>query len=125
MESQQLETTGLGSWAVAWEQSAGADSFGRDRIGASIELPARWELVTSLSSSNTEGSRRKVATVDVDRELPVGTIMWEGRKADYAKCKLKNLYEVTACDKCPDVKSRHSRITLTLTKFKGKLPGAV
>lgn len=121
----QLETTGLNDWLVYWPVEGGADSYGRNRVGEAKELPARWEIGGSVSRTATTRSLAKAAGVDVPKDLPLGTIVWQGRLETLPESvPQEDLLVVVASDVTPDVKSRHSRISLTLAKFKKALPTA-
>ena len=127
MAGQELETDDLPHFAVLWPAlpDAATDGNGRLRIGNHVDdIPTRWRLGQRSSTAAFNHNVTADATVVVDREIPVGSIMWKGQFANLPS-PLKDLYEVIDYRETDDVKGQNKRRVVTVTKFKGVLPNTL
>lgn len=118
-----LETACLKQKAVLWMADADKfDTYGEHKVTASkVELKVRWE------EGNTEAidPQGNVISVDakvvVDRQIRIGSIMWEGCLKDVAATPV-DLYEVVTRNSVPDLKNRHTRRVVGLRRYSNELP---
>jgi len=113
--------------AVLWRLA------GYDKSGNSTVFPAPVPLKVRLVRKQTEmldpkGNTVAVdATAVVDRDIGVGSILWEGCVEDLdiegtAMPSPSGLLEIKAFSKTPDVRGREVRRTIGLMRYKDKLP---
>lgn len=119
-----VETQGLDELSVLWIQDGTADEKGNDRLGPAVEISCRWELTKRLSQGANTNERRGAANVDVDREIPLGSLLWRGEKKDLPAIPT-DLFKVIGYNEIGDVKNRDSRRLIVVDRYKGKFPGAV
>jgi hypothetical protein len=126
MAGSQLETDDLFQWAVLWPALplAATDGQGQQRIGPAVDIPARWSKGSRLNQAALEQNKTATAEVVVDREIPVGSILWQGQIADLPS-PLRNLYQVLENKERWDVKGRNVRRSVVVTSFNETLPESV
>jgi hypothetical protein len=119
--------------AVVWP-IAGYDDYGSIVVSNPIQIPCRWDDVLRQVLSPQGETVTTDATVIVDREIPVGSLMWQGRLKDWSDAlgnnplrvsivdMVKSLREVKSYNASPDIKGRFYTRTVGLIRYKGKLP---
>jgi len=97
------------------------DDEGQVTINAAVELDVRWEEGRKETLDPKGNVIAIDATVVVDRDIVVGSIMWEGALADVASPPV-DLYQVVTRSKVPNVKGRKFRRTVGLMRYSDSLP---
>lgn len=112
-------------YAIVWART-GQDRYGEPTRDGGTEIRARWEW---KKSSGMDAQANKVlldAQVVVDRDIPLYSIMFEGRLTDFIGTGSgdpgQDLVEVLTIDIVPDINGREYRRTLGVKKFRGTLP---
>lgn len=106
--------------AVLWAAN-GFDNYGEPKVHGPVEIAVRWEE-EGQEALDAQGNNIAIdASVVVDREIPVGSIMWLGRLRDVADPPV-NLNQVVSFNKIPDVKGRTFRRTALLIRYSDALP---
>lgn len=106
--------------AVLWA-ATGHDNFGRVTIAAKTEIRVRW-VEKQQEGLNDKGEKIAIdATVVVNREIAVGSIMWKGALDDVADPPV-GLKQVIAYNETPDIKNRKVRRTVLLMRYSDQLP---
>jgi hypothetical protein len=116
----KIETQDRYQKAVLW-QSSGYDDYGKYLRLAPIELSVRWEEGRRQSSSPEDTVIAIDATVFVDREIPIGSIMWKGKQKDLPASPT-GLKEVVSYKEVPDIKGRVSQRSVSLARYNEQLP---
>ncbi|MHC4686853.1 MAG: hypothetical protein ACYTEW_21465 [Planctomycetota bacterium] len=106
--------------AVLWA-ATGFSDYGRHKVSDPVEIKVRWEERRREFTDANGNTIAVDASVVVDREVAVGSIMWLGKKADLATPPV-NLKEVVGYGAIPDVKGRKIRRTVLLTRYSNELP---
>lgn len=115
-----LETSDRKQKAVLWAAN-GFDNHGDVKVDAAAEIDVRWEE-GQKEALDSLGNRIAIeATVVVDREIIIGSIMWLGEKADLATPPV-NLKQVAIYSRTPDLKNRKIRRVVLLRKYSNELP---
>jgi hypothetical protein len=96
-----LETSELNQDAVLWSFT-GIDDYSRPRVGSATALRVRWEHKLQENLNPQTQAQAVVAHVVVDRDIAVGSILWEGAIADVGVSPTP-LYQVSSLKKIPDV----------------------
>jgi len=115
-----VETCGLLQDAVLW-LIEGTDTYGRKKVGLPEQIAVRWEKGLVLNLLPTSSSEQVESTVFVDREIPIGSLMWEGALDDLPD-PLTDMRKVEHVKKIPDIKNRHTRHVVLLTRYHGDPP---
>lgn len=125
MESDNLEQT-----ALLWE-AVGVDDFGVITVSATpVEVNVRWNETKGESSSSQQSPISKTPDVIVDRDIPIGSIMWLGGFLDVEGTGTSttpegNFKQVTKFSKIPDIKGDSYFRSVGLTHFGDLLPETV
>lgn len=120
----RLETSDLLAMAVLWEKT-GITDLGQSSIsGTARQVKARWIHNESLNDDPQDNVESKIPTVVVGVDIPIGSILWEGRLRDLPDDKIptNDVYEVISIRRNRDVKERNVRRELGLKRYKGELP---
>ncbi len=122
--SSRLTTRQRRQKATLWTKN-GDDDYGGAKVNAKVEIKVRWEEKRSEAVDKDGNTIAIDATVVVDQEIAVGSIMWLGALADVADPPV-NLKEVVVYNETPDLKSRGiPRRTVGLVKYSNQLPSLV
>lgn len=116
-----IETASLNQKAVLWQRTS-FDRNGEPRVSAPVEIKARWEegLLESIDEEATPIAIN--GTVDVDRDIKSGSIMWLGKLRDLPSPVTEGLVQVVGFEKIPDIKGRVFARSVTVKKWRNKLP---
>lgn len=115
-----IEASNRHQKAVLWAAN-GFDDYGEPKVDAAEEIDVRWEEARR-EVLNEEGNTVAVdATVVVNQEIAMGSIMWLGELDDVADPPV-NLKQVVLYSKIPDVKARHFRRVVSLIRYSNELP---
>lgn len=115
-----IETAGRHQKAVLW-RADGFDAYGNVLLLDAHEIDVRWEEGRKEAVS-PDGSPVAIdAYVVVDREVPIGSVLWLGALADLPSPPT-NLKRVEFYLDVPDIKGRISHKTLALMKYSDDLP---
>lgn len=119
-----VEVMNLLQKAVLWERSA-VDRYGEPTVSDPVEIDVRWEegLQETIDAEGTPVAAS--GTVDVDQDIPVGSILWLGELADLPDPVTSGLVEVVSSDKVPDIKGRVYARSVTVRKWRASLPTIV
>jgi hypothetical protein len=107
--------------AVFWEVNLTENNYGREELKAAVAIKTRWETKNKEvldSIGNTIGIE---STVVVDREIPVGSILWKGKLIDIPATPT-DLRQVVTYNETPDIKNRYVRRIVGLVKYSNELP---
>lgn len=114
--------------AVLWpaiEVGVRNDDYGDHKVSSDkVQINVRWEEKRREAVGALGNSIAIDATVVVDREIAVGSIMWLGKKDDLATPPV-NLKEVADYQEIPDVKNRKRRRVVLLVRYSNELPTLV
>lgn len=118
-----LETSDLNQKAVLWTVS-GVDSYSRPTLSVGIEIPVRWVHKKTESLDLKGRVVSSDATVIVDREIAIGSIVWKGELTNLPSpvSSVTDLYEVMDYRESPDIKGRYFRRTIILMRYGNTLP---
>jgi hypothetical protein len=112
--------------AVLWEAVGVSDEGEPTRAAAPVEVLVRWQTRRDEAGDPLAGVVARDVTVVVDRDVPIGSILWEGSLADLVALPPGTgpvpLLEVVGITKTPDLKGRAVRRTATLRRYKDVLP---
>ena len=111
--------------ALLWEATANYDRKGKRKVSAAVELDVRWENKQQDILDPLGNTISVDATVVVDRDIPVGSIMWEGGTADVpgtSGIPPGDFLYVAVYEKIPDIKNRHHRKRVFLVRSTDALP---
>ena len=103
-----------------WAEN-GWDDEGDIKVSAAVAIKGR--LIHGKREGQT-GLTSEVATdatlTDLDQDLKVNSIIWEGHPDDYSTAE--NLFQVVEFRKVPDIKGRNYRRSAFLMRWKNELP---
>lgn len=116
----RLATRRLHQKAVLWSNT-GKNNYGEVTVGTATEINVRWEETQSDITDANGQTVAVTAEVAVDREITVGSIMWEGAEADLPDAPT-NLKQVLSYQEVPDIKGRTFRRIVLLGKYGNTLP---
>lgn len=121
----------LNQFAVVW-YAAGRDNYNNLTVSPAVEVPARWEWKTRESRLADGNSKQVVAEVLLDRELPIGSLLWQGRLMNLLGTGTgvhvptdEEYLQIIDFDSIPDIKERDTQYTAYLMRYSGKLPTVV
>ena len=116
-----MEVSDLHQYAVLWADSDTFGNFGRRELSAGVEIKIRWQQ----KQGEVFDSKGNIVAYDslavVDRNIPVGSILWLGKLADIPN-PVTNLRKVIAYSETPDVKNRIARRTIKMSRSSDELP---
>lgn len=123
-----LETLSRHQKALLWAAN-GRDINGEVKVDEKTEIDVRWERGT-WESLDALGNRIAVTSrVVVDRDILVGSIMWEGSMDDYLSGEYGTgtgqsveLDQVMGFEKTPDLKARSFYRVVSLVRYSKELP---
>lgn len=116
-----LETRRLHQKALLWVWLRD-DEYARPVVDEVIEIEVRWEF-RQEKMVTTDGRVVSVdAIVVVDRDIPMGSVMWLGEMVDWVGTGTgtqdNELMQVVIKGNIPDLKNRHNRRTVGLIRFR-------
>ena len=114
------ETTSRHQKAVLWAAN-GTDDNGDVEVDAAVEIDVRWEEKRTETLDPAGNTIAADATVVVNQDIAVGSIMWPGELEDVADPPV-DLWQVIDFNKIPDVKGRAQRRTVMLMRHSNELP---
>lgn len=117
----RFETTSRHQKAVLYASSTGHTSQGQKKVSAAVELDVRWEEGQSDALNERGETIRVDATVVVDRDITIGSLMWLGAKDDLPS-PVTSLKEVVTFSKIPGLKSQVFRRIVGLIRYSDSLP---
>lgn len=108
------------------------DQQGNPTVNAPVQIKVRWEdseFQDNAIEGNPLSFQPQVFTDPCDG-VKLGDILWQGILSDYKDLtgtELENLdlYEVSRISRIKNIKGRVSLHSLTLTRYKGKVPTVV
>jgi hypothetical protein len=118
-----FEVMDLNQTALLWEKT-GDDLHGEPVLAEPVEISVRWVWEDRVASGSQGNPVALDATVVVEIDVPWGSVLWEGDLDDWYSAGSAGAYlmEVASLSTTPDIKNRHTRRTLGLTRFRGELP---
>lgn len=120
-----LETGYRRQKAVLWPL-ASRDEYNNVSVGSPVELMVRWTNIQEDVISPDNTVVRTTAMAVVDRDIPLGSIMWLGELINWTGTASndtdESVMEVVQMKKVPGLKGRKIRRTVSLTRYKGQLP---
>jgi len=115
----------LTDWCVVWLKSDEKNRRGLPRVQSPIEVRCRWVYEDRLNSSLDRTIESFPRSIQVGRNVPVGSIVWgEGRQSELDLTVCPYL-EVSALQVIPDFTGRHPSYRITLVKASNTLPEIV
>lgn len=125
-----METADRYQPALLWEK-VGQDNHNNTLISPPIEILTRWEKRHEEVTDPNGNTVALSAHVVVDRDVPEGSIMWEGSLEQWnapgtgSSGTSTDLMEVVIKRTTPDIKNRYVRRTLGLKFYRDTLPQIV
>ncbi len=119
-----LETHGRFQKATLWPVS-GVSREGEVTFGSPREVNVRWVWKESQGVDANGTAIGLSATVILDEEVPIESLMWEGKLADWADASTQDnngLMQVKTTGKTPDVKGRFTRYEVGLARYRDRVP---
>lgn len=124
-----FETMDLTEKALLWETTGGLDQYGQyayEFLDSPVQRCVRWVEKRSLASDANGNPLSLDATVIMDREVAVGSLMWRGSLTDLpgtgTAAPETDLMIVVLRSRTKDIKGRYTRWSYGLTRFKDTLP---
>lgn len=122
-----LATRGLTQTAVAW-LAAPPDSRGINQVHTPIEIKCRLTKGNRRTHDALSQRVELSGSMDVDRTLPIGTLLWMGRITDLPSPEvtvIEGLMQVESFNEIADVKGRHTRKSVDLSAYSETLPSTI
>jgi len=116
-----LETASRHQKATYWAAGTETTDDGRKKVLAATEITVRWNNKQSDAIAPEGELIRVDATVVVDRDVEIGSLMWLGEKADWS-ASVGGLNEVVTFSKVPNVKGTRYRRVVGLVRYSDSLP---
>lgn len=112
--------------AVLWPKT-GTNRNGQPIVSPTpVQIRVRWDDQQAERLDPQGNTIRIDATVVVDREIEVGSIMYKGSISDFAGTgsdeEPAGLMLVKSYDETPDIKKRFKRRVVTLMRYTDSLP---
>lgn len=101
---------------------SGRDGHGDPTVSAAITLTVRWEWGRQEGIDAQGNTIALDATVFLDREITIGSVMWRGTAAELAATPSPTYYIVTDYKETPDLKNRNFRREVSLMRLGNTLP---
>lgn len=114
------ETDFLNQKAVVWDHT-GYDSAGDTIVSHPRQIQARWEFRRQQLIDENGAPIAVDATVFVDQEIAVDSIIWKGA-IEKVPDPIKKLYIVVFYEETPDINCDEFERILGIKKFRDKLP---
>lgn len=118
-----LERTDRREKALLWAAN-GVNTHGQVTVASTpSEIVVRW-ATKRRTVVDAKGNAIGVdATVVVNQEIEIGSIIWLGSLDDAAgSTPTSDLMEVRTYDETPDIKNRHRRREVTVARYNDTLP---
>lgn len=115
-----IETSDCHQKAVLWA-ATGVDGYGNPIVSAAVEIDVRWEEERRESIDAFGNPIALDASVVVDREIAIDSILWLGELIDLPDPPT-DLKKVVSRSAVPDVKGRSFRRKVSLVNFSDELP---
>lgn len=103
----------------------GSDDYGEPTVAEPIEIRVRWNTKRTEVQDANGSTIALDAVVVVDRVISIGSRMWLGEEADWYgtgsgtdESQDQEMHVVRTYDEVKDVKARHTRRTVGLSKFR-------
>lgn len=111
--------------AVLW--TAGApDRYGQPTVNDPIDICVRWNTKRRQAYDANGNLIALDATVVVDIQIPIGSLMWKGCLDDWMTpgtgTSAEEVMEVVTYGETDDIRGRESRRTVGLRKYRGSIP---
>lgn len=120
----RIEKRLLNQKAVLWPR-VGTDRNGEPTVGSPLEINVRWEE-DFRGSVDSQGTPIAVnGTIDVDRDITAGSILWLGELSDLPSPVTTGLMEALTMDRIPDIKGRFFARSVTVKEWRAALPTVV
>lgn len=108
--------------AVVWE-AVGTDKFNKPLIASAQPIKCRWIEEVKVINSAENQVINTIATVTVDHEIPILSIMWHGNIVNLPTPVTNiELYQVMFRKTVPDVKARTTKFRVYLARYSRTLP---
>lgn len=119
----RLVTRRLHQEAVLWMASGNTDGHGEPTVAAAVEIDVRWEFTRTEMQTPQGDTIVTDATVVVDRDVTLDSILWLGEKDDVPTTFTDNsLHQAVAQSDIPCVRDRSNRRVLGLVRYRNELP---
>ena len=115
-----LETSSLHQKAVLWSRT-GHDANGEPVVSNPVEISCRWERSQREMLDEQDTTIAIDREVWVDRDIAVGSMLWEGALKDLPS-PATGILQVIAATKIPDIKGRVFERTVLVRRYKESLP---
>lgn len=114
-----LESLDRHQYALLWEKvpktEVQYDNYGEPIVRDPIQILVRWNDGRNETVDQQGATIAYDATVVVDRDIPIGSMMWLGRKQDYRITDTK--LQVIHVSTTPDLKNRNYRREVFLSRL--------
>lgn len=117
----KIETTRRRQYAVLWAAGTTYTEIGRKKVQRAVQVEVRWEE-KQTDAMNAHGESIRIdATVVVDQDVEIGSLMWLGELADWTSSS-GDIYEVVSFSKVPNLKQTRLRRVVGLVRYSDSLP---
>ena len=109
--------------AVLWKAS-GHNSHGEVTLDSPKQITLRWDQTKAEAKGADDRSESaNVSSAQVGEQIPIGSILWEGKLMHYDSTGTANLYlQVTSYSEVWDVKGRKATRTVELMHYGSVIP---
>lgn len=114
------EVASLKQYAVLWPFLR-YDEKGEPVVSSPIEIRVRWLDAFSENANADEGTKTSSPTIEVDREIAIGGILWKGRLTEVSGSP-SGLVMVIGSNSTPDIKGRFYARSVSTVRWKRNLP---
>lgn len=111
-----METDHLPERAVLWPATGRFNIDGTEYVGDPVEICCRWEKATRQGISNDAEPIAISSSVYVDRDIPIGSHIWQGCLRDLPDPPT-GLHKVIDKDDIPDLKAQNRQRTIQLMRL--------
>lgn len=115
-----LERAGLIGKAVVWEFSARTRN-NEIRVKTPYEIDVRWDASSSQVRDQTGKLVRTDATIFLDQQIPIDSIMWQGMYDDLDNPP-DNLFIVVSNDYTQDTRGINTERHVNVARYHNVLP---
>jgi hypothetical protein len=120
-----IEVDDLHGYATLFEL-AGRDDEGEAILANPRELRVKWDKVYKQAKLSETETVTIMATVVVDQDVPLNSLLWEGRLTDWYGTGSDDvggeMMQVILLNSSKDVKYRNTRRTLELCRYRDRVP---